>query len=99
VKSRVATALRMAVQSLWNNQSAPGDFYRRKRARLGTPKAATATAHKLARIIHHQYTTRTPYNESDFAKNEERNEERKVQSLFKQAAAMGYNLTLTETVT
>ena len=33
------------------SQSALGEFYRRMRAKLGAPKAITATAHKLARII------------------------------------------------
>ncbi|WP_392536157.1 hypothetical protein [Nostoc sp. C117] len=31
-------------------------FYRRLRSRLGTPKAITATAHKLARIFYRLWT-------------------------------------------
>jgi hypothetical protein len=30
------------------------------RAKLGAPKAITATAHKLARILYHLLTTRQP---------------------------------------
>jgi len=41
---RAATALRMAAQSLHHSKSALGDFYRRMRAKLGTPKAITAAA-------------------------------------------------------
>jgi len=41
----------MAVTGLRKSQSWLGDFYRRMRAKLGAPKAITATAHKLARII------------------------------------------------
>jgi hypothetical protein len=48
VRHRAATALRMAAQSLTRSKSAWGAFFRRMRARLGAPKAITATAHKLA---------------------------------------------------
>jgi hypothetical protein len=58
VKCRAATALRMASQSLHHSKSALGDFYRRMRTKLGAPKAITAAAHKLARIIFHLITTR-----------------------------------------
>ena len=51
VKCRAALALRMAAQSLHHSKSALGDFYRRMRAHLGAPKAITAAAHKLARIL------------------------------------------------
>ena len=43
--------LRWATQSLYRSPTALGEYFRRKRARLGTPQAVTATAHKLARII------------------------------------------------
>jgi hypothetical protein len=38
VKNRVAMALRMASQSLHRSQSFLGDYYRRMRAKLGSPK-------------------------------------------------------------
>jgi transposase len=60
VKNRAATALRMAAQALHRSQSYLGHFYRRMRAKLGAPKAITATAHKLARIIYHMVTTDRP---------------------------------------
>ena len=50
--NRVATALRLAASCLQRSQSALGAFFRRMKARLGTPKAITATAHKLARLIY-----------------------------------------------
>ncbi len=49
--NRAAAALRMAASSLHRSDSALGAFLRRKKAHLGAPKAITATAHKLARII------------------------------------------------
>ena len=45
--NRAAQALRMATQALYRSHSSLGDYFRRKRARLGTPEAITATAHKL----------------------------------------------------
>ncbi len=50
--NRAATALRLAANALHRSDSALGAFLRRKKAQLGAPKAITATAHKLARIIY-----------------------------------------------
>ncbi len=50
--NRAANALRQAAQSLHHSQSALGAYIRRMRARLGAPKAITATAYKLARMIY-----------------------------------------------
>jgi transposase len=48
---RVTVALRLAARTLHHSQSAWGAFFRRMQVRLGTPKALTATAHKLARLV------------------------------------------------
>ena len=50
--SRAAAALRLAAHGLHRSDSAQGAFLRRKKAQLGAPKAITATAHKLARLIY-----------------------------------------------
>ena len=50
--NRAAKALRLAANALYRSHSALGAFLRRKKAQLGAPKAITATAHKLARIIY-----------------------------------------------
>lgn len=92
VKNRIAVTLRMAAQSLQQSESALGVFYRRMRARLGAPKAVTAAAHKLARIIFHMLTTREPYDESVFAKAEQKNLQRMEHRLKIQARALGYTL-------
>lgn len=92
VKNRLAAALRMAAQSLQASQSALGEFYRRMRAKLGAPKAITATAHKLARIIFHLITTREPYDESVFARLEVRYRQRAESRLKAQAHALGFTL-------
>jgi hypothetical protein len=46
---RAANILRLAAYPLMHAQCALGAFARRMRAKLGAPKAITATAHKLAR--------------------------------------------------
>ena len=50
--NRAAVALRLAASCLPHSQSALGAFFRRLKARLGTPKAVVATAHKLARLVY-----------------------------------------------
>jgi hypothetical protein len=67
VKCRAATALRMAAQCLHHSKTPLGDFYRRTRTKLGAPKAITAGAHKLARIVFHLVTTKQEFDESRFA--------------------------------
>ena len=50
--NRAATALRLTANALHRSDSALGSFLRRKKLQLGTPKAITVTARKLARIIY-----------------------------------------------
>lgn len=59
------------------------------RARLGAPKTITAAAHKLARILYHLLTTREPYDETLFARCEERHRTRTTRRLQWHAAALG----------
>ena len=92
VKNRLGAALRMAAQSLQNSRSAMGEFYRRMRSKLGAPKAITATAHKLARIIYHMLTTRKSYDEGVFAHLELRYRQRVENRLKSQAHALGFSL-------
>ena len=92
VKNRAALALRRAANGLHRSESSLGQFYRRMRARLGSPEAITATAHKLARIIYHLLTTRQPFDETIFAEQEARNRTRLEARLKAQARSMGFQL-------
>ena len=92
VKHRVAQALRLAAQSLCRSQSVLGDFFRRTRAKLGAPKAITATVHKLARIVYHLLTTRQPYNESRLAVADATRRRHSESRLRAQARALGFQL-------
>lgn len=90
--NRVAQGLRMAAQSLLRNQSYLGRFYRRLRARFGAPKAITATAHKLARIVYHLIKHQKSFDQSVFAKEQELHKIRLEKNLRKQAKYLGYQL-------
>ncbi len=97
VVNRAATAFRVAAQSLANSKSALGGFYRRLRARLGAPKAITATAHKLARIFYTLWTTKQLYRDSGAEYYEQQYKERVIRNLKRKAQELGYTLTLQET--
>jgi transposase len=92
VKSRVAEALRLAAQSLHRAQNYFGDLYRRWQARLGSPKAITAMAHKLARILWHLLKYKKPFNPEVFAKEEAKMKRKKLQRLQTIAATLNYSL-------
>ena len=92
VKHRVAYALRLAAQSLSRSQSVLGAFFRRMRAKLGAPKAITATAHKLARIIYHLLTTHEPYDDMRLAQVDQQYQRRAESRLRSQARALGFQL-------
>jgi transposase len=92
--NRAANAFRMAAQSLANSNTGLGGFYRRIRARLGAPKAITATAHKLARIFYRMWTTGQSYTDlgSDYYEN--RYKERVLRNITRRARELGYNAVL-----
>lgn len=89
---RVAVALRLAARTLHHSQSALGAFFRRLKARLGTPKAITATAHKLARLVYSLLQHGSAYVQQGLDAYEAQYRERKVTAMAKQAKALGYTL-------
>jgi len=92
VKSRVAEALRLAAQSLWQAKNYFGDLFRRWKARLGSPKAITAMAHKLARVLWHLLKFKEPFRPEVFAKEEEKMQRKKLARLQNLATALNYHL-------
>ena len=86
---RVTVALRLAARSLHHSQSALGAFFRRMKARLGTPKAITATAHKLARLVYSLLAHGSAYVQQGLDAYETQYRERKVTAMAKQAKALG----------
>jgi len=91
-QNRAATAFRVAAQSLARSNSALGAFYRRIRARHGAPKAVTATAHKLARIVYFMLKNRTSYQDPGLHDFEEKQRLRTLLSLERKAAKLGFRL-------
>ena len=92
VANRVAKAFRMAAQSLARSQSALGAFYRKMKARMGPPKAITATAHKLARIFYALWTSGQSYVDPGVDAYEQQYQERTLKNLKKKALALGFDL-------
>ena len=80
------------MNGLYKSQTWLGDFFRRMRAKLGAPKAVTATAHKLARIVYQLLSTRQPYDESVFARSEQITRLHKETKLKAQAKALGFQV-------
>lgn len=90
--NRAAAAFRMAAQSLHASHSALGGFFRRQKARLGSPKAVTAAAHKLAKIFYTMLKNKSAYDAPDANYYEERYRKRVTANLRKRAAQMGFDL-------
>jgi len=70
---------------IWNSQSYLGEYFRRMQARHGSPKATTATAHKLARIIYHLVNRGKSFDETVFAHQEKLHRKRLERRLKYQA--------------
>ena len=92
VNNRLATALRMAAQSLHRSKSGLGDWFRRLKSKLGTKAAVTAAAHKLARILWAMVKHRRPYDPKRLG-NPELARARKERYLRRQAEQLGFALT------
>jgi hypothetical protein len=82
----------MAALAAGKTRSALGAFYRRLRTRLGTPKAITATAHKLARIFYRLWSSGGAYDDPGVNYYEQRYQEQIIKRLHKKAKAMGFDL-------
>jgi transposase len=90
--NRAAAALRVAAQALHRSKSALGAFLRRKAAHLGMPKAITATAYKLARILYATLTTGAAFVDPGQDYYERTYTARVVRRLSKRADDLGYDL-------
>jgi transposase len=90
--NRANTALRLAAQSLSHSNSWLGAYYRRQRARLGPPKAVTAAAHKIARIIYHMLKHGTEFVDFGTDHYEAQYRRRQIRSLEKKAGSLGLYL-------
>ena len=92
LRNRVSQALKLAAQGLSRSHCAMGAYYRRLSLRMGSPKAVTAVAHKLARVIYAMLTGREEYVERKQDEQEERYRARAIKNIKRRAAEMGFEL-------
>ena len=90
--NRAAAALRLAANALHRSDSALGAFLRRKKAHLGAPKAITATAHKLARLICSMLRFGQEYVDAGAEYYERQYQQRALRAAKRRAAQLGYQL-------
>jgi transposase len=90
--NRAATAFRLAARSLHHSQSALGAYFRRMKARLGSPQAITATAHKLARLFYRVLKFGHDYVDKGQQHYESRYQARVLANLTRRAQQLGYRL-------
>ena len=98
VINRAATALRLAATTLIRSRSYLGAQYRRLRTKLGAPKAITAMAHRLARLVYRMLKYGQEYVDKGAQFYEQRLREQQLQLLKKKAATPSLRLVEAEEV-
>jgi len=88
--NRAAAALRLAANGLHRSQTALGGFLRRMKARLGAPKAITATAHKLARLVYFAMRNGWDYVDKGVQWYDEQFCQRQLKAIQIKALQLGY---------
>ena len=94
--NRAAQALRLAAAALRSSQSALGAYFRRLCSRMDKPKAVTAAAHKLARLIYSMLTKGEEYTDQGQDYYEKRYRERVLHQLARRAEKLGMRLVTTQ---
>jgi predicted flap endonuclease-1-like 5' DNA nuclease len=90
--SRAASLLRLAARTVGRTPTALGAFYRRLSARIGTAKAITATARKIAVLFYNTLRHGMGYTDPGASYYEERYRQRVLANLKRRAKALGYAL-------
>ena len=94
--NRAAQALRLAAAGLRSSQSALGAYFRRMCSRMDKPKAVTAAAHKLARLIYAMLTKGQQYTDQGQEYYEERYRQRVLHHLSRRAQQFGMKIVAIE---
>ena len=90
--NRARQALKLAAQTLSRSDSALGAFYRRLCARMDKPRANTAVAHKLARMVYFMLTRGEAYVDEGQQRYDEQQRQRSIAALKRRAASLGFQL-------
>src|SRR5882762_2949150 len=93
VLNRAANALRLGASTLLRSQTYLGAQYRRLRSKLGAPKAITAMAHRLARLVYRMLKHGQHYVDKGAEYYEQRNRQQQIDFLKKKAAQLGLQVT------
>ena len=91
--TRVASALRMAAQSLRQSDTALGAYYRNTARRKGPGVATFAAARKIATLIYRLLRWGQPYIDEGAEAYEKRYHLQRVKGLHSRAQQLGYQLT------
>ena len=91
--NRVRQALKLAAMSLSRSDSALGAFYRRLCGRMDKPRANTAVAHKLARMVYFMLTRGESFVDKGQQHYEQQQRQRSIAALKRRAATLGFNIT------
>lgn len=94
VENRAATALRLAAAGLWRSKTYLGAKFKRLRAHLGAPKAITAMAHNLARLIYRMLRYGQEYVDKGMEFYQQRYQHQQIQWMQKKARDLGLVITL-----
>jgi transposase len=90
--NRARQALKMAAMNLSHSDSALGAFYRRLCTRMDKPRANTATAHKLARMVYFMLTRGEAYVDQGQQHYDEQQRQRSIAALQRRATALGFQI-------
>ena len=93
VVNRAANALRQAANALIRSRSYLGAQCRRLRTKLGAPKAITAMAHRLARLVYRMLKYGQRYVDKGTEYYEQRYRNQQIQLLRKNATKLGFQIT------
>ena len=89
----------MAANALLRSHTCLGAQYRRLRTKLGAPKAITAMAHRLARLVYRMLKYGQRYVDKGAEYYEQNYPNKQLRSLRKKVAQLGFQLTQAEAQT
>ena len=82
----------MAAMSLSHSDSGLGASYRRLCSRMDKPRANTAVAHKLARMVYFMLTRGEAFVDKGQQHYDEQHRQRSIAALKRRAAALGFEI-------
>jgi len=90
--SRLTVAIRLAAVTVGRSDTALGAFYRRLAGRIGTAKAVTATARKIAVLFYNAMRYGMDYRDPGADHYEQQYRDRVIKQLHRRAAQFGFAL-------